>query len=158
MPSTKAVTSHVLLLCPTLWDSTDCSPADSSVHGILQARILQWLPFPSSGDLPNPGTEPEAPACQAVFYPWATWEAPLATLLKLKFEFLNYTSHILMLIDTFGCWLLYWTVKHDCVPKLKMQDSLKQGKNYQPIFRPYTWWKSTWNAWRRTCVKARTLF
>ena len=27
----------------------------SFVHRILQARILEWLPFPSSGDLPNPG-------------------------------------------------------------------------------------------------------
>ena len=27
---------------PTLWDFTDCSPSGSSVHGILQARILEW--------------------------------------------------------------------------------------------------------------------
>ena len=30
----------------------------SSVHGILQARILEWVAVPSSGDLPDPGTEP----------------------------------------------------------------------------------------------------
>ena len=30
----------------------------SSFHGILQARILGGLPFPSPGDLPNPGIEP----------------------------------------------------------------------------------------------------
>ena len=29
-------------LCPTLRDPMDCSPADSSVYGILQARILEW--------------------------------------------------------------------------------------------------------------------
>ena len=29
--------------CPTLWDSMDCSPSGSSVHGILQARILEWV-------------------------------------------------------------------------------------------------------------------
>ena len=29
--------------CPTLCDPTDCSPPDSSVHGILQARILEWV-------------------------------------------------------------------------------------------------------------------
>ena len=40
----------------------DCSPADSSVRGILQTRML---PFSSSGDLPNPGLEPESPALQA---------------------------------------------------------------------------------------------
>ena len=35
----------------------DYSPAGSSVHGIFQARILEWLPFPTPGDLPNPGIE-----------------------------------------------------------------------------------------------------
>ena len=43
--------------CLTLWDSTDCSPPGSSLHGILQARILDGLPLPSPGDLPNPGIE-----------------------------------------------------------------------------------------------------
>ena len=32
----------VAQLYPTLWDSTDCSPPNSSVHGISQARILDW--------------------------------------------------------------------------------------------------------------------
>ena len=32
----------------TLRDPMDCSPPDSSVHGILQARILEWVPMPSS--------------------------------------------------------------------------------------------------------------
>ena len=52
-------------LCPTLCDSLDCSPSDSSVHGILQARILERLPFPSSGDLPDPEIEPRSPVLQA---------------------------------------------------------------------------------------------
>ena len=34
--------------CSTLRDTMDCSPPDSSVHGILQARILKWVPMPSS--------------------------------------------------------------------------------------------------------------
>ena len=33
------------------------------VHGILQARILEWVPSP--GDLPNPGIEPRSPTLQA---------------------------------------------------------------------------------------------
>ena len=36
----------------------DCIPPGSSVHGILQARKLEWLPGPSPGDLPDPGVEP----------------------------------------------------------------------------------------------------
>ena len=35
-------------LCPTLCDSVDCSPPGSSVHGILQARILEWVATPFS--------------------------------------------------------------------------------------------------------------
>ena len=45
--------SCVLTLC----DPMDCSPPGSSVHGILQARILEWLPLPSPGDLPDPEIE-----------------------------------------------------------------------------------------------------
>ena len=36
----------------------DCSLPGSSVHGILQARILGWLPFPILGNLPDPGIKP----------------------------------------------------------------------------------------------------
>ena len=35
--------SEVVQLCPTLHDPMDCSPPDSSVHGILQARVLEWV-------------------------------------------------------------------------------------------------------------------
>ena len=33
-------------LCLTLCDSVDCSPPGSSVHGILQAKILVWVAIP----------------------------------------------------------------------------------------------------------------
>ena len=46
--------------CPML-----CDPMEYTVHGILQARILEWVPFPSPGDLPNPGIEPRSPTLQA---------------------------------------------------------------------------------------------
>ena len=45
--------------------STLCNPMDYREHGILQARILEWVAFPSPGDLPNPGIEPRSPALQA---------------------------------------------------------------------------------------------
>ena len=35
-----------------------------TVHGILSARILEWVAFPFPGDLPNPGIEPRPPALQ----------------------------------------------------------------------------------------------
>ena len=36
----------------------DGSPPGFSFHGILQARILEWVAMPFSGDLPNSGIEP----------------------------------------------------------------------------------------------------
>ena len=51
--------------CLTLCNPMDPSPPGSSVHGILQARILEWVPRPSPGDLPNPGIKPRSPTLQA---------------------------------------------------------------------------------------------
>ena len=51
--------------CLSLCDPTDCSPPGSSVHGILQARILEWVPCPPPGDLPDPGMELGSPAHRA---------------------------------------------------------------------------------------------
>ena len=41
----------VALLCPTLCDLVECSPPGSSVHGILQARILEWVAISSSSSV-----------------------------------------------------------------------------------------------------------
>ena len=43
-PSKPCVCTKLLQLCPTLSNTMDCSPPGSSVHGILQARILEWPP------------------------------------------------------------------------------------------------------------------
>ena len=42
------VCAQSLQLCPTLCNFMDCSPPGSSVHGILQAKILEWVAMPSS--------------------------------------------------------------------------------------------------------------
>ena len=50
---------------------TDCSPPDSSVRGIFQPRILEWLPLPIPGDLPDPGIKPKSlwsPALASGFF------------------------------------------------------------------------------------------
>ena len=53
------------LQCRTLYNPADCSLSGSSVHGTSQARTLEWVAFPSPGDLPDPGTEPGSLALQA---------------------------------------------------------------------------------------------
>ena len=55
----------VTQLCLTPCDPMDYSPPGSSVHGILQARILEWVALPSWGDLPDSGIESWSPALQA---------------------------------------------------------------------------------------------
>ena len=51
--------------CLTLCDPVDSSSPGSSVHGVLQARILEWVVMAFSRDLPNPGIEPRSPTLQA---------------------------------------------------------------------------------------------
>ena len=43
---------------------TLCDAMDYTVHGILQARILEWVAYPSPVNLPDPGIEPGSPALQ----------------------------------------------------------------------------------------------
>ena len=57
-------------------DPMDCSPPGSSVHGTIPARILKWLPFPPSGDLPDPGIKPLSPAALAPEGGFSTTEPP----------------------------------------------------------------------------------
>ena len=56
--------AKLLQFCPTFCDLMDCSPPGCSVHGILQARILEWVVIPSPGDLSNPGIKPRSSALQ----------------------------------------------------------------------------------------------
>ena len=44
----KKVKLLVAQLCPTLCDPVNCSPPGFSVHGILQAKILEWVAIPFS--------------------------------------------------------------------------------------------------------------
>ena len=62
----KCVCACVLVTqsCLDLCNHKAYSLVGSSVCGILQARVLQWLSFPSPGDLPNPGIELRSPALQ----------------------------------------------------------------------------------------------
>ena len=58
----------------------DCSLPGSSVHGIFQVRVLEWVAMPLSGDLLNPGIEPisaMSPELAGGFFTTSTtWEIP----------------------------------------------------------------------------------
>ena len=52
----------------TLYYPMDCSLPGSFVHGILQAKILEWVAIPFPGYLPDPGIKPWSPACRQISY------------------------------------------------------------------------------------------
>ena len=71
--STKSLQS-----CLTLCNPMDCSPPGSSVNGILQARLLEWVTLSYSGDLPGPGVEPATLASPALAGRFLTTSATVA--------------------------------------------------------------------------------
>ena len=61
--------SEVAQLCPTLWGPMDCSLPGSSLHGILQARVLEWVAiFLLQGIFPTQGSSPGLPHCRRILY------------------------------------------------------------------------------------------
>ena len=68
--------------CLTLCNPMDPSPPGSSVHGLLQARILEWVAIPSPGDLPHPGIEPRSPTLQADSWGHSHWIFKKKTLVE----------------------------------------------------------------------------
>ena len=54
--------------CPTLCNTIDYSPPGSSVLGFPRQEYYSGLPFPSPGDLPEPGIEPMFPALAGGFF------------------------------------------------------------------------------------------
>ena len=71
--------AKLLQSCLTLCDPMDYSPPGSSVHGILQTKIIEWVVCPPPGNLPNPGIESASlmsPALTGWFFTTgANWEA-----------------------------------------------------------------------------------
>ena len=61
--------SEVTQACLTLCDSVDCSPPGSFVHGILQARILEWVAISfSRGIFPTQGLNLDLPYYRQMLY------------------------------------------------------------------------------------------
>ena len=68
---------EVSQFCPTLWDPMDCSLPDSSLHGILQARVLEWVAISFSRESSQPRHWTRVSCIPGRrFNLWATREAP----------------------------------------------------------------------------------
>ena len=72
----KVCMCSATLSCLTLWDPMDCGPPGSSVHGIFQARILEWLAISfSSGSSWSRNWTRIFCIGRQILNPWVTWEA-----------------------------------------------------------------------------------
>ena len=135
------VKSEVAQSCPTLSDPMDCSPPGSPVHGIFQARVLEWGAIASSAqalehrlnscgarawllrgmwDLPRSGTERVSWIGRQILQHWATREVPLMVVLVCIS--LRCWVSCLYLLSVYILWwkflqffpiFLYWVV---CLP------------------------------------------
>ena len=72
--------SSCLCVCaqsyPTVGNSVDCSPQGSSVHGILQARMLEWVTMPSSRGSSRPRDQTPSPASPSLAGRFFITESP----------------------------------------------------------------------------------
>ena len=80
--------------CPTLCDSMDCTLSCSSVHGILQARVLEWVAMSFSRGSSWLGFEPRSPTLQADSLPAEAQGKPLSHWRQI----LYHLSHWLLLL------------------------------------------------------------
>ena len=75
-PFLWAIVVWVTQSCPTLCDPMDCRLPGSSVHGILQVRILEWVAIPFSRGSSQPKNRTQVSCMTSRFFTiWATREA-----------------------------------------------------------------------------------
>ena len=79
--------------CPTLCDPIDGSPPGSSVHGILQARTLEWVATPFSRGSSQPRDQTQVSCIAGGFFTiWATREALLySSRIKWKYRLFSFS-------------------------------------------------------------------
>ena len=116
----QCVRAKSLQSCPTLCDPMDCSLPGSSVHGILQARILQWVVMPSSRGTSQPRDQTHISYVSC----FGRWALPLEPPGKhlLFFGFMLFFFHSFSLFHS----LTLYSIPLICLP-------LKNSFNFHSI-------------------------
>ena len=90
--------------CLSFWDTMDCSPPGSSVRGILQARIVDWVAMPSSRGSSQPRDQTQVSCTASRFFTnWATGEVPFNLNYLLKILYLNMIT-LGLIASTYEFW------------------------------------------------------
>ena len=100
------VHAQSLQLCQMLCNPMDCSSPSSSVNGILQARILEWVALPSSRGFSRPRAQthsPTSPVLQVEFLPLSHWVSPLNCQVSFKENWEITSFKLEFLRGTFTC-------------------------------------------------------
>ena len=89
----KKVKVLVAQLCLTLCDLMDCSPLGSSIHGILQARMLEWVATLFSRGSSRPRDQTQVSCIAGRFFTiWATGDTYQKTVNKIYSEYIGHYS------------------------------------------------------------------
>ena len=94
MPKWKKWEVKVLVAqsCPTFCDPMDCHPPGSSVHGISQASILEWIAIPFFRGSSHPRNQSQVSCVAGRFFIWATREAQIQSPIPLPCSSTRETS------------------------------------------------------------------
>ena len=123
--ATSMCACSVAKSCLTLWESVDCSLQGSSVHGILQARVLEWVAISTSKGSSHPGIEQESPASPN----WQVHSLPLShqgspimqhTILFIIADFFSWLQILQteILVFSFLSWILSCSVDSERFARL----------------------------------------
>ena len=125
---------HIVVLvtqsCPALWDPMECSLPGSSVHGLLQARILKWVAIPFSRVSSQPRDQTQV-SCIAdrFFTSWATSEAQDNITKKQKKKKITASSFILTSLPENFPFLAIWCAMSGADALAMVLTSWKCSKN-----------------------------
>ena len=123
--ATSMCACSVAKSCLTLWESVGCSLQGSSVHGILQARVLEWVAISTSKGSSHPGIEQESPASPN----WQVHSLPLShqgspimqhTILFIIADFFSWLQILQteILVFSFLSWILLCSVDSEPFARL----------------------------------------
>ena len=89
-------------LCLTFCDPVDCSPSGSSVRGIFQGRILEWVVISSSRDLPDPWIKPVFLTASALASRFSTTVPPACNVTHCPLSRVSDNKWLLGYVPGFG--------------------------------------------------------
>ena len=105
-PTLHVHVCQVAQSCPTFCGPMGCSPPGSSVHGILQARILEWVAISCSRGSSQPQDQTHISCIgRRVLYYWATWEALFSFPKSLVKGICRYTAPFIQHLGSNSHWM-----------------------------------------------------